>query len=399
MFKELNKEDKIQLLLFYSSIFLRNISIGIFFVLFNLYIVERDFPKNFLGMFLAVGNFAMAFGGIPAGIIIDKYNKNRVLAAATFFCGILFALQAVVPNRLSLIVISFFYGLNYAVLMGMTGPFLMQLGTTETRPRYFSFSKSITLVALTLGSVLGGFLSRVNVSPYLYQTGLLIGSVLFIAAVLPLLFIVKKVPASQEGEQSPGPDFFKGVFTAENMKKYSFVMVIFFIMGYTVILTPYLNLYFNKRFWLEAIYVGYFMSVMQVSAAVLTFMSAYVVKKIGLTRILIGGLLLLALFYSVMLIIPNLYLHMGLLLLINGLFHLLVPFFINFFLERVNKARHGIVNGFMNVGYNLGDSLSTYHGGLLLLSGLYNIIFLIIIGAFLVVSALLTVYKKIKMET
>ncbi|AZR74047.1 hypothetical protein BBF96_11965 [Anoxybacter fermentans] len=383
--------------LYFCSAFLRYMALGIFFVLFNLYIIRIGVSEKFLGLFLAVGNLTMALGSIPAGIIIDRFSKKSVLILANLLASVAFLLEVLVVNEILLLFIAVLYGFSFAALMCIAGPFLMQCGNSEEGPFLFSTSRAITLIGLTVGTISGGYLAKINLVEELYRTGLLFAAFIYIFATIPLIFIEKggksKVSEILESKKFQGL-WLKELFNIKNIKTYALVSIIFFILGYTVILTPYINLYLNKRYALDPVYIGYFMSFIQIFSAFMAFIGSYVVKKFSPQKVIFTGIIFLSIIYSSMILLQHPTINIFLLILTSGIFNLISPLISNYVFENVDEKNHGTVSGFMNTSFNIGDSLSTYHGGLLIIMGCYNWIFFIASLAFILVLAFLKLGMK-----
>ena len=64
---------------FLTAALIRLIGVGIFNAFFNIYFIENGSSENFLGVFLAVGNAAMALASYPIGVLIDRISKKKLL--------------------------------------------------------------------------------------------------------------------------------------------------------------------------------------------------------------------------------------------------------------------------------------------------------------------------------
>ena len=65
--------------LYLANIFLTHIGYGIFYVLFNLYILQIGYDLDFIGYLTSLGNFGTALMAIPAGLIIHRFGLKRPL--------------------------------------------------------------------------------------------------------------------------------------------------------------------------------------------------------------------------------------------------------------------------------------------------------------------------------
>src|SRR5215831_2440895 len=105
-FWRMNRNARLYLL----SNTLSSITIGIFALLYNLYLVALGYRANFIGWLLVIGAAGGALGMLLAGLLIARWGEKAVLFWSSVVGGVAGALQLLVPFALSLAVTSVVLG-------------------------------------------------------------------------------------------------------------------------------------------------------------------------------------------------------------------------------------------------------------------------------------------------
>lgn len=182
--------------LFLAYTFLANIGFGVFALIFNLYVYALDYREDSIGVFNSVQTFSMAATAVMLGSLISRLGLWRLIFVGVIvygLSGIGLALSTWAP---AIIVLSAFFGAGIAILFTVTMPFIIEYGRFEQRTHIATIAFSFASLSLTLGSLIGGyapiafstFIPGVSSgSPAAYRSALIAGSVLGLAALLPLL--------------------------------------------------------------------------------------------------------------------------------------------------------------------------------------------------------------------
>lgn len=182
--------------LFLAYTFLANIGFGVFTLIFNLYVYALDFREDSIGVFNSVQTFSMAAMAMMLGTMINWLGLWRVIFVGVVVYGLSAIGLALSTWAPAIIVLSAFFGAGIAILFTVTMPFIIEYGRHDQRTNIATVAFSFASLSLTLGSLIGGFapiaLSTLIPtvaagSPAAYRAALLAGSLLGLAAVLPLL--------------------------------------------------------------------------------------------------------------------------------------------------------------------------------------------------------------------
>jgi MFS family permease len=192
--RHLNFGRDIRLFLAYT--FLANIGFGVFTLIFNLYVYALDFREDAIGIFNSVQTFSMAATAVMLGAFINRIGLWRVIFVGVVVYGLSAIGLALSTRAPVIIVLSAFFGAGIAILFTVTMPFIIEYGRYNQRTNIATVAFSFASLSLTLGSLIGGYapiafstlIPGVSAgSPAAYRSALIAGSVLGLAAVIPLL--------------------------------------------------------------------------------------------------------------------------------------------------------------------------------------------------------------------
>lgn len=271
------------------------VGMGVFLVMYNLYIKELGFPETLNGKIISMTSLASAIMLIPAGYLSDRLGrKGIIITGAIFAAGTLFY-RSLVTGEQSLVYAAFFTGLFMALVQVSGVPFLAENSTAGERMHLFSIHFSLMTIASVIGSLGGGVLADAlhlignisTVDSIMYV--LIIGAIIFTMGIVPLFQLkpTPKIEAETEGsiEESEGnaPTGFR-----KNMK----VIVLFGVANLLIgtgsgLVIPYLNLYFANRFDASNTYIGIILSLGSAMAAVAMLLGPALVKKVGKVKALV----------------------------------------------------------------------------------------------------------------
>lgn len=280
--------------LFILANILIQIGLGVFMVMYNLYIKELGMPETVNGQVISMTALASAIALIPAGFLSDKFGRKWIiiggvaLGAATLF----YRSFAVVETPL--VYAAFFTGLFMAFVQVSGVPFLAENSTSAERVHLFSIYFALMTVANVIGSLLGGvisdafqiFLSMAAVEAIRWS--LLFGAALFALGLLPLFRLRSGITAKEnkiEAHIDIDPadiDFKKNLIIIFH---FSFASLLVGIGSGLVV--PYLNLYFSNRFEASNAYIGLILSLGSAMTAVAMLIGPVLVRRTGKVKALI----------------------------------------------------------------------------------------------------------------
>lgn len=203
----------IQLFLLFGIPFFAGL--GIFSLLYNLYLLRLGFQEDFIGRLSGMMPLASGLLAFPVGLWSDRVGRRPFLVAGALLLGFSQVGLCFVRDPFLLLSISFVGGLSPAFIFVNHVPFLAENCRSQNRGHAISMAFGIQLLTRMVVSLLGGslpvfFAWMAHVGddqPEPFRYALLIGAACSMVAVLPILRMKPGdsgdgPPESEEGEPS-----------------------------------------------------------------------------------------------------------------------------------------------------------------------------------------------------
>ena len=179
-------------LTFLAVSFLFNFGMYVFFFLYNLYLLDRGFKENLLGMVAS----AMAMGGVagtlPSGVLLQRLGLRKSLMVCLALLSILSAVRTTLVSPVPLLVFAFLSGAVSVLWAVALSPTIARLTREKNRPLGFSIVFFFGIAIGILGGLVGGRVPGwlMQVSPSLTstsskETALLLSCGIIALAMLP----------------------------------------------------------------------------------------------------------------------------------------------------------------------------------------------------------------------
>ncbi|HEY0752675.1 MAG TPA: MFS transporter [Ktedonobacteraceae bacterium] len=133
-------------------------SVGIFLVLYNLYLTSSGYRADFVGVMLFVSTIGAGLAIFPAGICVDRWSGKWILLGSGLMIGLAGIGAILFRQPVPLLVSGFLTGVATAFLLVINGPFLTRNSRPEERPDLFSLNIVLGQITLVVGEILGGML-------------------------------------------------------------------------------------------------------------------------------------------------------------------------------------------------------------------------------------------------
>ncbi|MBD7945529.1 MULTISPECIES: MFS transporter [Psychrobacillus] len=269
------------------------IGMGVFSVMYNLYIKELGYPETLNGKIIAMTSLASALMLVPAGFLSDRFGRKKIIIIGAVVASFTLFYRSLMIGEQSLIYAAFFTGLFMALVQVSGVPFLAENSKASERMHLFSIHFSLMTVAGVIGSLGGGVMadmlhtfgdiSVVNSIKYV----LILGAVIFTLGLLPLLRLqtvkAKEMAADQVADSKEGPSGFR-----KNLK----IIILFGFANLLIgtgsgLVIPYLNLYFSNRFGASNSYIGLILSLGSAMTAIAMLLGPALVKRVGKVKALV----------------------------------------------------------------------------------------------------------------
>jgi MFS family permease len=263
---------------FFAACFFCDLGIYIFFFLYNLYLLDRGFKENFLGLVASATSIGSIVGTIPAGILAQRLGLRKSLLLCLTAVPLIFALRSLVMSEAALLLLAFLGGSMFTIWAVCISPAVAQLTSTRTRTLGFSMIFSSGIAVGILGGQAGGHLPGwlAQMGPAVTavrakQLALLIACGVMALALWPLSRLRFTVPATREKKLYPRSPF---------LLRYLPVIAVWsFAVG---CFSPFFSVYFSQHLHMPVRQIGTVYSFSHVSQLVAMLAAPLVLRKFGL---------------------------------------------------------------------------------------------------------------------
>lgn len=270
------------------------IGLGVFMVMYNLYIKELGMPETVNGKVISMTATASALMLIPAGFLSDRFGRKWIIIAGAVFGAMTLFYRSFTMTETPLVTAAFLTGLFMAFVQVSGVPFLAENSKPSERVQMFSIYFALMTVANVVGSLLGGVISDVFQTildmevVYAIRWSLLAGAFIYSCGLIPLLSLKSRSTEIEEKVSHDPPVPANDI----NLKKNLIVIFHFSFASLLIglgsgLVVPYLNLYFSNRFDASNTYIGLILSLGSAMTAVAMLIGPMLVRKVGKVKALI----------------------------------------------------------------------------------------------------------------
>jgi len=136
------------------------LSIGVFQVLFNLYLGGLGLREDYLGTYNAVTTICLAIAGLTIGPVVNRFGPRRVVLCGFCLFSIVTGTEAISTNAVMLLVLGGMQGVATAYFANPTNVLVLDYSTTRNRQHAISIVYSVQAISGTLGNLGGGLIPR-----------------------------------------------------------------------------------------------------------------------------------------------------------------------------------------------------------------------------------------------
>lgn len=183
--------------LYFAYTLAANIAIGVFALVFNLYLIQLGHEEDFIGLFNAIQTLAMAGTAALLGRFIGKFGLWKVVTGGVALYLLASILLATITNDVALLLLSAFWGASTSMVFTPVMPFVVELTRQRQRQEVAALTMSLISLSTTAGSLIGGWapllldltigLSRPSAGAF--RSTMIIGIALAALALIPLFLM------------------------------------------------------------------------------------------------------------------------------------------------------------------------------------------------------------------
>lgn len=252
-----------------------------FFLLYNLYLLDRGFKENFLGWVTSAMAFGSIVGTLPAGMLAQRFGLKKALLSCFTLVSLVSALRALFFSEAALLGFAFLGGVVLSIWAVSIPPAVAQLTSEQNRPFGFSlvFSSGIAVGALAglVGGRLPDWLAHVD---SLASAARAKQEALLIAC---LMVVLAAWPASRlKFASAPVRDIGESKFYPRNAFVFRFFLALAVWSLATGAFNPFFNVYFSQYLRMSVDRIGVIFSGSQLSLVLAILVAPAIFRKFGL---------------------------------------------------------------------------------------------------------------------
>lgn len=381
----------IKLFLLYSLI--SNVGIGVFTLLYNLYLVQLGHAEDYIGRWNSVNTLAMAIVALAMGMLINRFGVWRTVSLGLVIFLVTSAFACVITEPTLLLVFAGLSGAGTAFLFVPTMPFIVDLTRSHERHHVAALAFSLNSLSITFGSLLGGWMPRslslfsgvAAQSPEAYRYTLLVGLAFAGLAIVPLLLMsAERKRAVPRDDDQPG----RGAPAVSDQRTVRRHMTVFIAVGGLMslgagALFPFYNVFLERQ-GASAGQIGLIFSAAGLMAAFVGLLSPLVAQRMGSLKAVVFVRLAPVPFYLLLMLTPNLPVAIVAHMIRTTSINMAWPIDSTYISDVLPARARASAFSFRSGAWNFGWSLSSLVAGGLIVNHGYNVAF----GAYIVFMSL-----------
>lgn len=372
----------IKLFLLYSLI--ANVGIGVFMLIFNLYLIQLGLAEDFIGRFNAFSTLAMGGIALSIGFLVNRFGVWMTVTAGLGVFVVTSILACVITDPVLLLLMGAFSGAGTAFLFVPTMPFIVELTEARQRHGVAALAFSLNSLSMTIGSLVGGFLPRSLAallafeapSAEAYRYTLIIGICLAALGVFPLLGMSRRQRTSRPahddavvpGGAEPSPP--------KTIRRH---MAVFIAIGGLMslgagALFPFYNVFLQTQ-GASTRQIGIIFSAAGLMAAGFGLFSPYLARRMGSLKAVTAVRLAPVPFYLLLMLTPALPIAVVAHMIRTTSINMAWPIDSTYISEVLPSRARAQVFSFRSGAWNFGWALSSVIAGALIVRHGYNVAF------------------------
>jgi MFS family permease len=366
-------------------------SFSIYSLFFNLYILARGYPKDFLGFLSALPSAVALIAAIPLGMVSDRIGRRKAMIWGTL--GAILATVAIASGTSPalLVVAVVVLGMGNELFNISAAPFMMENSGERERTLLFSTSFGLSALSGFVGSLVGGQLPHWMSSVFVltpdtapaYGAALLVSPALNLLAMLPLLWMreaalptwkLRWVVPNARLVALAAEDVWRQlkaapVLTWRGLRQKQVIVKLLapnaIISVGAALLIPYMNVFFRERHHVPDGTLGVIFALSSVVTGLATLAAPLLAQRWGKVRSVALAEAASLPFLLIIGFAPSLPLVVLAFWFRGALMNLGGPIYSAFTMEHVTKAERATVNAFSSVTWNIGWAVCPYLSGVI----------------------------------
>lgn len=369
------------------------LSMGIFGVNFNLYILSVGLQPSSLGNVLTATAFAIMIVSIPIGFLAEKLGFRTAFIFIFLLSGISAIFQVATANLLIIMIAAFISGIARSGSFIVKLPFLTANAKESDQIVVFSFTSVVDGIAFAIGSVIGGYLPNLfqyfSFDLYLsYRYSLYLSGLINLIALIPIFYI---------------KDHSHLVHKKISLAPYLYHFEPFLVKGSVIefflglmngLIVPFANVFFlfylnvNREFysWVEALSI--------IPIAIATVLGPMIGRRIGNMQTVVVSRLILSICLGMFIFSSNHWLGTASYLIFRALFSMSQSLWFAFSMATISKRAKTALSAWLQITFQIGAIVSSQTTGRLLEKQNHTLPFFLSFAAAFIAGILTWIFIK-----
>ncbi len=267
-----------------------NVGIGMFMLIFNLYLLELDLREDYIGAFNAIHTVGIAVMSLTMGTLINRMGVWRCTTMGFMFFLASSILLVTITQPVILLCLAVLGGIGTAFLFVPTMPFIVDLTRSSERHSVAALTFSLNSLSTTVASLVGGFTPRAlaaftsfdAASAPAFRSTLFLGLGIASLALIPLFRMSEQRKRSRPEDAAQDTQTGLPPLEPARVRRH---MLVFIAVGGMMSLGagmvfPFYNVYLSSL-GASAGQIGLIFSFAGVAAALLGLTSPYLASRFG----------------------------------------------------------------------------------------------------------------------
>lgn len=348
---------------YFTASFFAYLGLGAGNVLVNLYLVEKGFTEDVVGIFLSIKLFTTGILALPSGIICNKMGYKWSLKNGLFLIALGILILVYLKGVFFVYLSSFLWGLGLSVFAVSAPPFIQENAEPRQRQQAFSIKFSVQMMSMMMGIFFSGRL--VEVLPYNQLQNYQITLTLFSAFTFIGIFFLTKIQDKIVVTKFSFTQQIKGILSlATNNANVIKLLICHALIGIGAgLIVPLLNVFLRNNVGATTGQIGTIMSISQTTTAVAALIAPFIVLKLGKIKGISFLRLLSIPFLIAIALLQNIYL-VGMAVFIRGsLMNMTQPVEQEFSMGLVDKEQRASLSALLRTMDSGGRAISVLAGG------------------------------------
>jgi MFS family permease len=374
--------------LYLLNVVIGGVAHGVFYLLFNFYVLSLGYDQALAGRLLTVGSTASLIGALPMGYFSDRAGRKASLLIGNLGLSLSVLGMVVWRTPAALYLLNVLFGLASGLTWVTMGPFVMENSGPQERTYLFSFSAGIQMTSQFLGNWLGGrlpgWLGRLlgfsATSPAAYGNAIASVVLLGLLGLLPLL-LLRRQHKSAEAEAKRTSPF---DFARRNPVLLAKLIGPGFIISLGAgLVMPFMNLFFRSVHLRSDAAIGTLFAWGSLAMALGLLLAAPLADRWGKIKVVVVSQALSIPFLVMLGFAPWYWVSAGAYLVRLALMNMSWPVYDAFTLEQVEEQSRGIVASLVSMSSSFGWAFSPMISGWMQIRYGFGPIFLTTISTYL----------------